>query len=83
MARILNKMGNIYLQKADTSNMMKCFAEATRIFDALNHEHEQDTSTPRSDIGIDVDENANTELNIIGYNFYSLSIKHPESAAAA
>jgi hypothetical protein len=33
VARLLNKMGNIYLAKADVTNMMECFTEATRIYE--------------------------------------------------
>ncbi|KAL7472161.1 hypothetical protein ACHAXS_012493 [Conticribra weissflogii] len=67
IARILNKIGNIYLQVADVPNMMIFFAEASRIFQSL----------PSSD------EQSGAELEITGYNFYGLSIAHPECAAAA
>mmetsp|Transcript_28949 Transcript_28949/g.61157 ORF Transcript_28949/g.61157 Transcript_28949/m.61157 type:complete len:793 (-) Transcript_28949:78-2456(-) len=73
--QILNKMGNIYLQKADVPNMMECFAEATRIFEALS-------SSPSETVS-DNDEDVSEELKITGYNFYSISIFHPECAAAA
>ena len=76
VARLLNKMGNIYLQKADVPNMMECFAEATRIFEASS------LPSASSDV-VDRDEVNDGELKITGYNFYSLSILHPECAAAA
>mmetsp|Transcript_4094 Transcript_4094/g.9192 ORF Transcript_4094/g.9192 Transcript_4094/m.9192 type:complete len:837 (-) Transcript_4094:109-2619(-) len=77
VARLLNKMGNIYLQKADVPNMMECLAEATRIFERLG-------SSTEADAGSDANgEEMNEELKITGYNFYSLSIFHPECAAAA
>lgn len=81
VARLLNKMGNIYLQKADVTNMMKCFAEATRIFESLPGSPSTD---PDSANGSGVDgEESHGELKITGYNFYSLSVFHPECAAAA
>ena len=33
VARLLNKIGNIYLAKADVTNMMRCFTEASRIYE--------------------------------------------------
>ena len=75
VARLLNKMGNIYLQKADVPGMMECFAEAMRIFEPIRA-----SSNKNMDGG---NGSEMEELKITGYNFYSLSILHPECAAAA
>ena len=79
VARLLNKMGNIYLQKADVPKMMECFAEATRIFEGLGSA----SSSSNAGSVADGDEEMSEELKITGYNFYSLSMFHPKCAAAA
>ena len=61
--------------------MMECFAEATRIFEADG----QGSGAANEDIpaASEGEQHHVVELKITGYNFYSLSIFHPECAAAA
>jgi tetratricopeptide (TPR) repeat protein len=67
VAKFLNLIGNIHLQRAEICEMMDCYAEASRIYrDAASR-----TSPP------------NEVLVIAGYFMYGLSKLHPLSAASA
>jgi tetratricopeptide (TPR) repeat protein len=67
IGKVLNLLGNVHLQQGNTKEMMACYIEASRIYEAN-----------RGDV-----QGLEETLVISGYNFYGLSKMHPPCAPVA
>lgn len=67
IAHTLNLIGNVYLQRGETSQLVATLSESLRHLRLANGD----------------DESLHNALNISGFNFYGLSKLHPECASAA
>jgi tetratricopeptide (TPR) repeat protein len=72
IARLLNVIGNIFLQEADITPMMECYITAARLLQRW----QLTASSDREDT-------SDCALVITGYKYYYLSRMHPPAAATA
>ena len=82
IARLLNVIGNIFLQEANIKPMMECYTTAARLLQ--HHKLNTDMSCDGMDTVQTGRSNSNDcALIITGYKYYYLSRMHPPAAATA
>jgi tetratricopeptide (TPR) repeat protein len=82
IARLLNVVGNLYLQEAEITPMMECYTTAARLLQQHNLSNDRtcsDVSSVRSGRNSPND----CALIITGYKYYYLSRMYPSAAATA
>eukprot|EP00934_Nitzschia_sp_Nitz4_P008879 Nitzschia sp. Nitz4//scaffold280_size24494//10901//13189//NITZ4_008392-RA/size24494-processed-gene-0.19-mRNA-1//1//CDS//3329545591//8869//frame0 len=79
-ARILNLLGNVYLQLGKTRDMMLCFTEASRYYQSKAHEPQE---SRRAHPNLSSRQPMENVLIIAGFTMYGLSKSNPPCAPMA
>ena len=83
IARLLNVVGNIYLQAAEIKPMMECYTTAARLLQQYNLTSDSDCNNDMESVRTGRNHTNDCALIITGYKFYYLSRMHPPTAATA